>query len=254
MSVVGSGFAIGSAALGVGLLRASWQRRGGGRHWLTAAGWAAFVCGAGVWHWAGLGWDEGIALAMLAPSLMAFLVLARQAQWRPTAAGAGRGQPKAEAQWAIEPVKAAQGSISVPAALAGQKLGTATPASAWAAAERELGDTATPAGARAVAVAPRVQRGATRVGIRSESGGSLGRGVARTMLAGPVALLAALGLTGLVALRAPWEAADRVVAAGFVLPLAWAMGALWATMDRKLTRVAVGLCVAAVVCVGGAVV
>ena len=84
-------------------------------------------------------------------------------------------------------------------------------------------------------------------------GQSLRRGAARALLAGPGALAAALGLTGLVALRAPWLEADRLVAAGFVLPVAWAVGAVWATMDRKLARVAVGLCVTAVACVGGAI-
>lgn len=203
MSVVGSGIAVASAVVGVGLLRASWLRRGDGRPWLTAAGWVAFVCGAGAWHGAGLGWDEGIALSMLAPSLMAYLVLARQAQWRPTAVGAGRGRrPTTGIRRAVEPGnrRAAKGMVAQP-----------------------------------------------------KSDGSLGRGVARTLLAGPVALAAALGLTGLVALRAPGLEVDRVVAAGFVLPVAWAVGALWATMDRRLARVAVGLCLAAVVCVGGAV-
>jgi hypothetical protein len=183
VSVVGSGFAVGSAALGVGLLRASWLRRGGGQPWLTAAGWAAFVCGAGFWHRAGLGWDEGIALAMLAPSLMAFLVLMRQAQWRPTAVGSRTGRrSQGRVQQAAEPAAAGQTA-------AGQTRGPTAP------------------------------RGAVCVGVGSESGGSLGRGVARTVLAGPVALVAALGITGWVALRAPGMAANRVVAAGFVLPV-----------------------------------
>src|SRR6185312_10228262 len=182
VSVVGSGIAVGSAALGVGLLRASWLRRGGGRPWLSVAGWVAFVCGAGAWRGAGLGWDEAIALAMLAPSLMAYLVLARQAQWRPTAAGARR--------------------------------------------------------ARRAAQTPGMTRAEMGLRAESDAGGALARGAARALLAGPVALGAALGLTGLLALRAPGTQADRVVAAGFMLPVAWAVGAIWATMDRKLTRVA----------------
>lgn len=132
---------------------------------------------------------------MLAPSLMAYLVLARQAQWRPTAAVAGRGRRSTEAPRAL-----------------------------------------------------------TGMGVESGSAVSVRRGIARALLAGPAALAAAAGLSGLVALKAPGLAPDRVVAAGFVLPVAWAIGAIWATLDRKLTRVAVGLCVAAVVCVGGAVV
>ena len=90
MSIVDSTLAVGSAALGVGLLRASWSRRGGGP-WLTTAGWVAFFAGALAWHVAGLGWDEAIALAMLGPCLIAYGVLARQAGWSVTIAGATRG-------------------------------------------------------------------------------------------------------------------------------------------------------------------
>jgi hypothetical protein len=69
-----------------------------------------------------------------------------------------------------------------------------------------------------------------------------------------VALAAALALAALIALRTPWLEADRLVAAGFLLPIVWAAGAIWATMDSKLTRVAVALSLTAIVCVGGAIV
>jgi len=87
----------------------------------------------------------------------------------------------------------------------------------------------------------------------SRASGSLGRGTARALLGGPLALAAALGLTAFVALRLPWLEADRLVAAEFLLPTAWAVGAIWATMDSKLTRVAVTLGLTAIVCVGGTV-
>jgi hypothetical protein len=77
--------------------------------------------------------------------------------------------------------------------------------------------------------------------------GSLSRGIARTIVAGPVALAAALGLTAAIALRAPWVEADRLVMAGLLLPVAWASGAVWAIMDRKLLRVTAALVTTAVI-------
>lgn len=71
--------------------------------------------------------------------------------------------------------------------------------------------------------------------------GSWRRGIARTVVAGPVALAAALGVTAAFALRMPWLEADRLVTAGLLLPVAWASGAVWATMDPKLVRVGVTL-------------
>jgi hypothetical protein len=73
------------------------------------------------------------------------------------------------------------------------------------------------------------------------SSSSIWRGVARALLAGPVACAAALGLAAALALRAPMDDADRLVAAGFLLPLAWALGAVWATTDGRLVRIALGL-------------
>ena len=208
MSVVGSTLAVASAALGVGLLRASWARRGGGQ-WLTTTGWLAFLGGAVAWHLAGLGWDEAIAFALLGPSLIAFLVLTQHAAWSPTAAGAGRARR------------------------AGGRVARSGKLRRGANSERPA------------TVAPStVDDGA--------SPSTLGRGTARTLLAGPVALAAALGLTALVALRAPWVEANRLVTAGFLLPIAWAGGAIWATMDSRPTRVAVALCLTAIVCIGGA--
>lgn len=69
--------------------------------------------------------------------------------------------------------------------------------------------------------------------------GPLWRGLARTLLAGPLAGAAALALATAVALRMPWPLADRVVAAGFILPMAWAIGGVWATSDARLVRVGV---------------
>jgi hypothetical protein len=131
-----------------------------------------------------MAWDKAIAAATLGPSLIAYLLLIREADWRNGRANVTRTRlPSAR-----EPV----------------------------------------------------------------SQNTFVRGVNRAVLAGPVALAAALGLTALIALRAPWVEADRLVTAGLVLPLAWSAGAIWATMDAKLVRVAVALVVAAVACAGGA--
>jgi len=67
------------------------------------------------------------------------------------------------------------------------------------------------------------------------------RGLTQFFLAGPVAGGAAVSLAGAVALRAPGGAADRLVTAGFVAPVAWALGGLWATTDGRLVRVGSGL-------------
>ena len=218
MSFIDSTLAVGSAALGVGLLRASWSRRGPGS-WLTTAGWLAFLGGALAWHVAGLGWDEAIALAMLGPCLIAYGILARQAGWSAAVAGATR---------AGQPGKSRRAVKRLPA----------TPEAAQSRGTVDIRLTAEATSSAAAESAPPA---------------SLGRGAARALLAGPLALAAALGLTDLIALRMPWLEADRLVTAGFLLPIAWAAGAIWATMDSKLTRVAVALSLTAIVCVSGAV-
>lgn len=183
MSLIGPAFSVGSAALGVGLLRLSWTRKSGGRL-LTAVGWWVLLAGIYAWHSTGMGWDKGTALAALPPSLIAFALLARHAQWRPTRPNA----PQTRERAAPEP----------------------------------------------------------------RASGSLGRDVCRFILAGPLALAAALGLTALIALHAPTLEADRLVTAGLCLPLAWATGAVWATMTDNPTRVAVVLALTIVTCFGGA--
>ena len=83
-------------------------------------------------------------------------------------------------------------------------------------------------------------------------GSYFGRGLARTLVAAPVALAAALGLAAFFGLRMPWSEATRLVTAGLLLPVFWATGAIWATMDRKLARVAIGLIAMAVIGMLGA--
>ena len=73
------------------------------------------------------------------------------------------------------------------------------------------------------------------------------RGVARALLVGPIAAAAALGLATALALHGPFGEADRLVAAGFLFPLAWAAAAVWATTDGRLLRVGAGLAAVATV-------
>ncbi len=181
--MLGPTFAVASAVLGVGLLHAAWVRRGGG-YAVTAMGWLLVLAGAGLWHYSGLGWDKAIAYAALGPSVIAFAILVRQAEWRRA------GSMKAR-------------------------------------------------GTRQLPLSGLIPRH------------SFGRGVARFILAGPVALAAASGLTATVALRMPWPEADRLVTAGLLLPVAWAAGAVWATMEKSLARVAVVLSAAAVAFAAG---
>jgi hypothetical protein len=183
VNLIGLALSIGSAALGVGILRAAWTRRGSSRL-LTTAGWLVLLGGICAWHHTGVAWDEATALAALTPPLIAFALLARHAEWRPARSNA----PRTREPTVLEPRTAA----------------------------------------------PR------------------GRDISRIILAGPLALAAALGLVAVIALRAPALEANRLVAAELCLPLAWAIGAVWATMTDNLPRATVVLALTAVVGLGGA--
>jgi hypothetical protein len=78
------------------------------------------------------------------------------------------------------------------------------------------------------------------------------RGTARTLLAGPLAALIGLSLAALVAVRAGGIEADRLVAAGFIGPIAWGLAMTWALVDARLARVGVLLPLAAGVTVAAA--
>jgi len=80
--------------------------------------------------------------------------------------------------------------------------------------------------------------------------GPLWQGVARTLLAGPVAGATAVSLAAATALRAPWPEADRLVAAVFIAPVAWAAAGVWATTDARLLRVGLVFCVVAAGAIG----
>lgn len=195
MNLTGLALSVGSAALGVGLLRIAWSHRGSTRL-LTTSGWLVLLGGISAWHNTGVAWDEATALAALAPSLIAFALLARNAEWRP----ARPNVPRTREPTALQPRTAG------PPPMPGQH---------------------------------RYDRAS-------------GRNISRIILAGPLALAAALGLAAVIALRAPTLEANRLVTAELCLPLAWAIGAVWATMTDNLTRVALVLSLTAVVGLGGA--
>jgi hypothetical protein len=195
VNLTGLALSVGSAALGVGLLRVAWTRRGSTRL-LTTSGWLVLLGGISAWHNTGVAWDEATALAALVPSLIAFALLARHAEWRPARPNARR---------TLEPTVLEPGAAGPPP-MPGQYRND-------------------------------------RAHVRT---------ISRIILAGPLALAAALGLAAVIALHAPTLAANRLVTAELCLPLAWAIGAVWTTMTDNLTRVAVVLTLTAVVGLGGA--
>ena len=73
MTSAGAAWGVAAAAGGIGLLRWSWATRSGVR---AAAGWAVLATGPLGWALAGAAWDKALALAALAPSLVALAVLA----------------------------------------------------------------------------------------------------------------------------------------------------------------------------------
>jgi hypothetical protein len=195
VNLIGLALSVGSAALGVGLLRVAWTRRGSTRR-ITTSGWLVLLGGVCAWHNAGVAWDEATALAALAPSLIAFMLLARHAEWRPA-------QPNARRT-------------------------------------------------REPAVLERRTAGPSPMPGQHRYDRARGRNLSRIILAGPLALAAALGLAAVIALHAPTLDANRLITAELCLPLAWAIGAVWATMTDNLTRVALVLALTAGVCLGGA--
>lgn len=101
------------------------------------------------------------------------------------------------------------------------------------------------AGKAELGVSRRSERANGAEAARAPSARPRWRGWARALLAGPGAAAAALALASATALRAPGVEADRFVAALFVMPTAWAIGAVWATTDARLLRVSLALGVAA---------
>jgi hypothetical protein len=79
-AAIGIGLGLAAAAGGVLALKRAWRRRPNGR-WLLA-GWAAIAAGLAGWA-AVAGLDMAVALALLVPSPMAFVMLATGAELKP---------------------------------------------------------------------------------------------------------------------------------------------------------------------------
>ena len=62
------------------------------------------------------------------------------------------------------------------------------------------------------------------------------RGVVRTLLAGPLSGLAAIGVGVALAARLPLQEIDRVAMGGLAVPLIWAGGMAWTLADDKIIR------------------
>jgi hypothetical protein len=76
------------------------------------------------------------------------------------------------------------------------------------------------------------------------------RGVSRTVLAGPLSALTALAIVMLVATKAPFGDAARLIASGLLAPAVWAGFMAWSLYDSHLDRVFAALVLIALI--GGA--
>jgi hypothetical protein len=97
----------------------------------------------------------------------------------------------------------------------------------------------------------RVQRTATELPDRS--GEALWRALARTICAGPLAGAAAVLLSTAWVLKGLGSEADRTGAALLLAPALWGAGLTWATTDGRLSRIAGGLGLLALIGSGVAV-
>ncbi len=73
------------------------------------------------------------------------------------------------------------------------------------------------------------------------------RGVVRTLLAGPLSGLAAIGVGVALAARLPLLEIDRVAMGGLAVPLIWAGGMAWTLADDKIIRASLVLIAVSVI-------
>jgi hypothetical protein len=66
-------------------------------------------------------------------------------------------------------------------------------------------------------------------------------GAARTIVAGPLGLVTAMGVAVAIAIRAPMVEQTRLIVAGLIVPSLWAAFLIWAIATRRLGRTAAGL-------------
>jgi len=72
--------------------------------------------------------------------------------------------------------------------------------------------------------------------------------VLRLLAAGPLYLLASLGIGLVLATRLPWAEVNRLMLGGLLVPALWALGALHATADTRLVRIAAAPVLVALLC------
>ena len=63
-------------------------------------------------------------------------------------------------------------------------------------------------------------------------------GAARTLVAGPLGLVSAMGMAIAIAVRAPMVEQTRLILAGLIVPSLWALFLVWSVATRRLARTA----------------
>lgn len=66
--------------------------------------------------------------------------------------------------------------------------------------------------------------------------GRLWRGVLRTVLAGPLGMLAAMAVAFCVTVYVPGDPRTRIVIGGMLMPVLWGLAMTWTLADRRLLR------------------
>ncbi|MHA6719991.1 hypothetical protein ACX40Y_11140 [Sphingomonas sp. RS6] len=66
--------------------------------------------------------------------------------------------------------------------------------------------------------------------------GKLWRGVLRTLLAGPLGMLAAMAVAFCVTVYMPGDPRTRIVTGGLLMPVLWGLAMTWTLADRRLLR------------------
>lgn len=85
---------------------------------------------------------------------------------------------------------------------------------------------------------PRVSRGDVIAPepLEGQGGARLGRALLKTLLAGPLGMIAAMGLAFCYATWAPGDPPTRIVIGGLFVPVLWGLAMTWTLADRHLIR------------------
>lgn len=69
-----------------------------------------------------------------------------------------------------------------------------------------------------------------------EEPGRFWRGVLRTLLAGPLGMMAAMGVAFCATVYMPGDPRTRIVTGGLLMPVLWGLAMTWTLADRRLLR------------------